>query len=89
MKPILITTQHKGVFFGYVNADQDLNARTMALKGAKCAIYWATKKGVVELAQIGPNEKSRIGSSADIEAIHDITAVWSVTPEAEEKWKLA
>lgn len=86
MKPILITTQHRGVFFGYVPEDQDMTARTMALKKARCAIYWATKTGVAELASVGPNEKTRVGAEADIEAIHDITAVWAVTPEAEAAW---
>jgi hypothetical protein len=87
VKPILITTEHRGVFFGYVPEDQDMTARTMALKSARCAIYWATKTGVAELAAIGPNENSRIGAEADIEAIHDITAVWAVTAEAEAAWK--
>lgn len=89
MKPILLTTQHRGVFFGYVPEDQDLAARTMALQGARCAIYWGTTKGVAELAESGPTSKSRIGAPADLPAIHDITAVWSVTPEAEQKWKTA
>lgn len=86
MKAVLITTQHRGVFFGLVPDDQDMTARTMALKNARCAIYWGTTKGVAELAKTGPTGKSRIGSPADIEAIHDITAVWSVTDEAKAKW---
>lgn len=87
MKPVLVTTQHRGVFFGLVPEDQDMTARTMALKSARCAIYWSTKSGVAELAEIGPNDSSKIGSVADIEALHDITAVWACTPQAEEKWR--
>ena len=86
MKAILITTEHRGVFFGYVPERQDMTKRTMALKGARCAIYWGTTKGVAELAESGPNTKSRIGAAADLLAIHDITAVWAVTKEAEQKW---
>lgn len=89
MKPILISTAHRGVFFGLVPPDQDLNARTMALKSARCAIYWGTTKGLAELAESGPTAKSRIGAPADLEAIHDITAVWSVTEKAAEKWLAA
>ena len=89
MKAILVTTIHKGVFFGYVPDDQDMAARTMALTGSRMAIYWATAKGVAELAEAGPNAKSRIGSKADIEALHDITAVWAVTEKAEQKWQAA
>lgn len=86
MKSILVTTAHRGVFYGEVPDDQDLNARTMALKNARCAIYWATTKGVAELAEDGPNSSSRIGAVADIEALHDITAVWSVTDAARDRW---
>ena len=86
MKAILITTTHRGVFFGHVPDDQDMTARTMALQGARCAIYWGTTRGVAELAESGPTKKSRIGAAADLPAIHDITAVWTVTPEAEQKW---
>ena len=89
MKPVLITTQHRGVFAGLVPDDQDMNQTTMALKQARCAIYWATTKGVAELADVGPNQKTRVGSPADLEAIHDITAVWSITPGAWDKWQSA
>jgi len=85
-KAILVTTAHRGVFYGEVPEDQDLNATTMALKNARCAIYWATKKGVAELASDGPNDRSKIGAPADIEALHDITAVWLVTDVAKDRW---
>jgi hypothetical protein len=85
-KAILVTTIHRGVFFGFVDAEQDMTAKTMALKDARCAIYWGTTKGVAELASAGPNSKSRIGDRADIAAIHDITAIWDCTPEAVAAW---
>lgn len=89
MIPILVTTAHRGVYYGEVADDQDMNAKTMALKNARCAIYWNTKTGVAELAEKGPNDGSRIGARADIEALHDITAVWRVTGDAHEAWLTA
>ncbi len=86
MKSILVTTEHRGVYYGEVPEEQDLTARTMALKNARCAIYWNTTTGVAELAEKGPNDGSKIGAKADIEALHDITAVWRVTDEAKEQW---
>lgn len=86
MKSILVTTQHRGVFYGEVPDDQDMTARTMALKNARCAIRWATTRGIAELASDGPNADSKIGAAADINALHDITAVWSVTDNARAKW---
>ena len=89
MKPILITTLHRGVFAGLVPDDQDLSAKTMRLENARCAIYWGTTKGVAELADTGPTDSSRIGAPATIEAIHDITAVWAISAEAWKKWQAA
>lgn len=89
MRPILVTTKHRGVFAGLVPADQDLAATTMALKDARMAIYWATKKGVMQLAATGPTESSRISAPADIPVLHDITAVFNITQEAWTKWTAA
>ena len=86
MKSVLITTSHRGVFAGLVEDDQDINARSMPLKAAKMAIYWGTTRGVMELAQSGPTSKSRISLPADIPALHDITAVFEISPEAWAKW---
>lgn len=86
MKPILITTKHRGVFAGLVPVEQDLNATTMALEDARMAIRWGTTGGVAQLASTGPTKDSRIGSKAFLAAVHDITAVWNITEAAWEKW---
>jgi len=89
MKPVLVTTAHKGVFAGLVPDDQDMTVRTIALTSARMAIYWGTTKGVMELAEIGPNGKSRISATADIPALHDVTAIFDVTTGAWAKWQSA
>lgn len=86
---VLVTTEHRGVFFGYVPADADLSVRTLALKRARMAIYWGTTKGVMQLAETGPTSKSKVGSPADIPALHNVTAVFRVTDEAREQWEAA
>ena len=86
MKAVMVTTKHRGVFAGLVPDDQDMNALTMRLENARMAIRWATTRGVAELAKDGPNEGSKIGAPATIEALHDITAVWAITEEAWGKW---
>ena len=86
MKPVLVTTQHRGVFAGLVPDDQDMTARTLALKSARMAIYWGTTRGVMQLAETGPTEKSRISASADIPALHDVTAIFDITKGAWSKW---
>lgn len=89
MKPVLITTAHRGVFAGLIPEDQDLSAKAMPLKGARMAIYWGTTKGVMQLCESGPTNKSKISALADIPMLHDITAVFDITPEAWSKWEAA
>lgn len=89
MKHILITTQHRGVFAGEVPDDQDIAAKAMALQNARMAIYWGTTKGLMELCETGPTNKSRISAPADIPMLHDITAVFDITDAAWAKWQAA
>ena|SRR3990167_4130202 len=85
MKSILICTIHKGVFFGQVPQDTDLTQRTLTnIKNARMAIYWGTTKGVMQLAETGPTEKSRIGAPAKIDVLHDIIGIFAVSKEAEK-----
>ena len=81
-RPVIICTEHRGVFFGYA---KDTAGDIIHLRAAKMAIYWGTTKGVMELAQTGPTSKSRISAPADIE-VRKITAIFEVTAEAEKKW---
>ncbi|RNF32923.1 DUF6948 domain-containing protein [Paracoccus methylarcula] len=87
MRPVLITTKHRGVFAGLVPQDQDLGASTMALKAARMAMYWGTTKGLMQLCATGPTSKSRISAPADIPVLHDITAVFDITEEAWKAWQ--
>lgn len=86
MKQVLITTAHRGVFAGEIADDQDLSAKSMPVQNAKMAIYWATTRGVMELASIGPNSRSKISLPANIPMLNDITAIFEITPEAWQKW---
>lgn len=85
-RPVLITTQHRGVFFGYTdNADGE----RVALKHARNVVYWsADVKGFMGLAATGPSSSCRIGPSADI-TLRDVTAVVEVTPEAAKRFEEA
>lgn len=89
MKPILVTTKHRGVFAGLTPDDQDLTTTTLSLQSARMAIYFGTTKGVMELAETGPTSKSRISAPADVPVIHDVTAIFNITDEAWAKWQSA
>lgn len=86
MRNILVTTEHRGVWFAQVEESADLTPTTLTnLKNCRMAIYWGTKKGLQELCETGPTKDSRISAPADIVALHKVTAVFDVTDEAAQK----
>lgn len=90
MKSIIITTEHRGVFYAEVEDNTDLTQKTLQnLKNCRMAIYWGTTKGIQELADTGPTPSSKISSPSDIIILHDVTAIFSVTEEAKVAWNNA
>jgi hypothetical protein len=85
-RPVVVTTAHRGVFFGYA---KDTTGETISLKRSRLCLYWAADlRGFMGLAAFGPNSACKIGPAADI-ALRSITAVMEVSPEAEAKWNAA
>ena len=82
LRPVLICTEYRGVFFGYAD---DTSGDTIHLKDARMAIQWGTDNGVMQLAATGPTEKSKIGAKCDGE-LRKVTSVFEVTIEAELRW---
>jgi len=86
MRPVLVTTAHRGVFFGYAtNTEGD----RITLERARNVLYWSTDvRGFMGLAATGPSSACRIGPAADI-TLRDITSVVEVTAEAVERFEAA
>jgi NOL1/NOP2/fmu family ribosome biogenesis protein len=83
-RPVLITTEYKGVFFGYAS---ETSGDTIKLRAARNCIYWPTSnKGFMGLASDGPMDGARVGPRADIE-LRKVTSVVEVTPEAAKRWE--
>lgn len=87
---VLVTTQHRGVFCGYLPEGTDVSQRTLRdMKRTRMAIRWGTTRGVAQLAETGPTAVSKIGAPADLAVLHDITAVWMVRDVARLAWEAA
>ena len=85
-RPVLVTTVHRGVFFGYATKT---DGATISLRAARCCVYWPSEnKGFMGLASHGPMQGARVGPAADIE-LRDITSVATCTPEAVKAWESA
>lgn len=86
LKPVLVTTAHRGVFFGYA---KKTDGDTIRLEKARNCLFWSSDvKGFMGLAATGPSASCRVGPQADIE-LRAVTSVTDVTPEAVTKWESA
>lgn len=86
-RAVLVTTEFRGVFFGYLVEDKA--PERVALKSARCCLYWpSSNKGFVGLATFGPMDGSRVGPPADID-LFKITSILVVTDEAVKRWESA
>jgi hypothetical protein len=85
-RPILVTTQHRGVFFGYSSATE---GPVVNLKRGRMCVYWSSDlRGVLGLAVMGPGPQCKIGPAIDLQ-LSDVTMIAEVTPQAAEKWESA
>ena len=83
-RPVLVTTAHRGVFFGYAT---DTSGDTIQMKRARLCVYWSSDiRGFMGLASHGPSSSCRIGPAANIE-VRAITSVVEVSPEAVIQWE--
>lgn len=86
-KAILVTTEHKGVFFGY--GDPVLNeSRTVRIERARMCVYWESEvHGVLGLAASGPTKNCRITPEVPALTLQAVTAIAEVSTEAEKEWQ--
>jgi hypothetical protein len=85
-RAVLVTTAHRGVFFGYA---EETDGATIKLRAARNCIYWPQgNKGFLGLASMGPISGARVGPAADIE-LRDITCVAECSETAVKAWELA
>lgn len=85
-RAVVVTTTHRGVFFGYAT---EVDGAIIKLRAARNCIYWsADVRGFMGLAATGPNKDCKIGPSADI-SLRDITSVIECSQEATQAWESA
>lgn len=85
-RPVIVTTAHRGVFFGYAS---ETGGSVIKLRAGRLCVYWSVDlHGFMGLASAGPNRNCRIGPAADID-LRDITAVVECSPEAAAAWEKA
>ena len=85
-RPVVVTTEHRGVFFGYLDG-QDDTAKTVKLTQAQMCVSWtAAIGGVLGLAASGPDKGCRVSPAIPRIVLQQVTAVMDATDEAAKAW---
>ena len=90
--PVVVTTAHKGVFFGYAEFDGGwLDGKdVIRLERARMCVYWSAElKGVLGLASRGPSPQCKIGEPVPAITLGAVTSVMEVTDDAVTCWESA
>lgn len=87
-KPVLITTEFRGVFFGYMK-DSNKAPAEITLTGVRNCIYWQDCGGFLGLASSGPNAKCRIGKRVPEVTLYKVTSITPVEDGAVKAWEAA
>jgi hypothetical protein len=86
-RPVLVTTEHRGVFFGYLIGDP--SPEKVTLDRARNITYWdQATRGFLGLASTGPTDACRVsGAAAEGSTLYKITGVFTCTPEAVKRFE--
>jgi hypothetical protein len=84
--PVLITTDKRGVFMGYID-EKSANDEILIADDVRMCVYWsADVKGILGLASSGPTKTCKITKAVPKARIRGITSVMDITKDAEKEW---
>jgi len=85
MKGLVVTTEHKGVFFGYGEPTTD---KIIRLEKARMCVYWSSDvRGVLGLATSGPSNSCRVGPAVPAITLQNVTSITEASDKAIEAWE--
>ena len=85
--PVVVTTSHRGVFFGY---GKPTESSIIRIEKARMCVYWAQDmKGVLGLASAGPSKGCRVGPAVPAITLRDVTSIIEVSKGAAKLWETA
>ena len=84
--PVVVTTAHRGVFFGYLTGPRDV--KTAELTDAQMCVYWSQDmQGVLGLASSGPSRTCKVTRPVQRITLQDVTSVITASAEAVKLWQ--
>jgi phage-related protein len=91
--PVLVTTEHRGVFFGWrapgnVVLLHPADSKAITLTDAQMCVAWSGDvQGVLGLAATGPDRRSKVTRPVPELTVTEVTAVVTATQEAVTAWQ--
>jgi len=86
-QPVLVTTEFRGVFFGYI-ADATKLPAEITLTNARNVLYWSADcGGFLGLASKGVTSGCKIGAKVAELTLYKITSVTPVSESAARTWE--
>lgn len=91
-RAVLVTTSRRGVFFGYLTDESELDTlettHKVNVERLRVVVRWKSTRGFVGLTNEGPNNECRISPAAGSRStLLDVTAVVGVSDEARAKFE--
>lgn len=87
MAHVIVTTSHRGVFFGKLDDRYD-GQPVVRISDARMVVYWSADcRSVVGLAANGPSAGCKIGPAAPAITLRDVTSVIEVADSAVKKFE--
>lgn len=86
--PVVVTTEHRGVFFGYLTGDNNQSPVSVTLYQCRMCVSWQSSvRGVLGLAATGPNKQCRVSPAVPESVLWKITGVFTCTDDAAKAWE--
>ena len=91
-RPVVVTTEHKGVFFGLIPAGEvflhPADSKALTLTDAQMCVYWSEDvQGILGLASDGPTKGCRVTRQVSKMTVTEVTAVMDVSDKAVKAWQ--
>ena len=86
--PVVVTTEHRGVFFGYLAQGHEATAKIVKLERARMCVYWSPDmRSIMGLAAKGPSKSCKVGPAVPSITLQDVTSVIEVSDCAVKAWE--
>ena len=87
-RPVVVSTNQKGVFFGYIPQNQPTDVEVIRIEQARMGLRFTDDiRGFMGLASDGPSKNCRVSNAVPAITLQGVVSVVETTPEAAKRWE--